>query len=113
MEKSNIYEQLANLSRFRERLVDDQSKDFLDSYVMSFVYRDQSFLLDEIFKMVCDSKELQPKSDFAEFMTGRDQNKIIVFGAGKDGKATKVLLEKWVCRLRFFVIIMQNCGERQ
>ncbi len=102
MEKSNIYEQLANLSRFRERLVDDQSKDFLDSYVMSFVYRDQSFLLDEIFKMVCDSKKLQPKSDFAEFMAGRDQNKIIVFGAGKDGKATKVLLEKMGMSTAFF-----------
>ncbi len=100
--KEEIYKQLVNLPRFREKLVDDFSKEFLDSYIQYLLYQDRSFLTNTIDGLVKCSKEVRPEGDFAEFMKGREDSKIIVFGAGQDGRKTKILLDKMNMSPEFF-----------
>lgn len=102
---TNIYAQLAALQIFRERLVDEESKGLLDSYVESLLCEHdgkeqfQSTIYDRIW-----GYNMYPDHDFGKFMEGRDKNKIIIFGAGHDGKLVKRMLEKTDMAPRFFVI---------
>lgn len=102
MNKS-IYAQLAALQIFRERLVDEESRGLLDDYVESLLCeRDgkeqfQSTIYDRIWDC-----EMYPDHDFEKFMEGREKNKIIIFGAGHDGRLVKRILEKTGMSPRFF-----------
>ncbi len=89
-----IYVQLAALKKFWERLADEESREIMDSYITSVLCENdsrESFLktiYDKIWKY-----DLFPDHDFGKFMEGRDKNKIIIFGAGHDGRLVKRMLE--------------------
>lgn len=96
-----IYKQLSNLAAFRERLADERSREFLDSYVNYVLKRDMS--LDEaVEREVEASTVIRPEIAFRRFMEGRDRGKIVVFGAGKDGRRTKRLLDRLDMTPAFF-----------
>lgn len=102
--RSDIYTQLAALQIFREKLVDGESKELLDSYVESLLRGEhdgreyfQSTIYDRIW-----GYDMHPDYDFDQFMKDRNKNKIIIFGAGHDGKLVKRMLEKTGMSPRFF-----------
>lgn len=102
MDKPLVYAQLANLQGFRERLADRRSEEFLDSYTNYLLSRDWAYMKNEIDKSLRDISEVRPEGSFAEFMQGRDKSKVIIFGAGQDGRKTKLLLEKMKMSPAFF-----------
>lgn len=96
-----MYKQLSNLSTFREKLADERSKEFLDSYVNYVLKRDMS-LAEAVKREVDASTVIRPEIAFRRFMEDRDRSKIVVFGAGKDGQRTKYLLDRMDMSPAFF-----------
>ena len=105
MEKVNlfIYEQLANLIHFRKKLADEKSERFLDGYVNSLLGIHQGIgNVNDVIETLMWEEKMSPDIDFERFMKDRDKHKIIIFGAGKDGKKVKRLLEQLGMPAKYF-----------
>lgn len=96
-----LYAQLANLKDFRERLVDEESKKILDGYVYNLLNTDGDRLWRVIEETVWKN-EITPDIDFQKYMENKDKKKLILFGAGNDGRKVKKLLDKMNMPPKYF-----------
>lgn len=96
-----MYAQLANLKDFRERLVDEESKKILDGYVCNLLNTDGDRLWRVIEETVWKN-EITPDIDFQKYMENKDKKKLILFGAGNDGRKVKKLLDKMNMPPKYF-----------
>lgn len=79
------------MNEIRERLMDEESKFLFDKKIESIVLKDENIYLDAVF--ACDKDWCCEEAEILRSEDNKDK-KIIIFGAGKRGRATYFLLKE-------------------